>query len=350
MLAHIAPSAIALVAYATPTPAFAEEFTRLLHTPAARDIRLRWPRRRFLGYTEFPAKKLRAEEVRQRLLTANKEVTLLFRSYFHAGLSQRGPLPSIEAFTVSQSREWLSRVMTLDAPGTHWDLLSILGADPGHALYETDTYVLYATSVQHGRYEFRNLQLLTTETIREKGSAAPDQHLEIFDDAWHVSPLLAFDHAYSHAINDVLQARDRLSTAISAFHVRRIAWHISHSLRLGVLQFRLRLLRAELGKTSDRSFLHSFTEHIRRKEHWGSPPATLGDDLWSALQDKQDLLERQLDVVRTTHQEVTALKSLRVGYRLQRIAILLTAAAVFRTEIHDAIKAVLLRILSFVGG
>jgi hypothetical protein len=46
---------------------------------------------------------------------------------------------------------------------------------------------------------------------------------------------------------------------------------------------------------------------------------------------------------------VTALKSLAVGYWLQWIAIVLAAAAIFGTEIHDGAKAVLSWIRTLSG-
>lgn len=348
VLAHVTASAIALIAYARPTIGFIEEFATLLHSPTMPDIRLKFPRHRFLGYTHFPAAKHRAEEVRELFNAANREVCLLFRSYFHAGLSLRGPLPSIEAFTVSRGRPQLSRVMTVEGPGENVDLLSVLGARPGGALYETASYVLYETSVRTGDYEFGNLQLLIPEHPSGGGHPASGPDIEIFYDTWHIGPLLALNRAYAHAINDVLEYRNHLSAAMRAFRVRRIGWHISRALRLGALQFRLRLLRSELGTTPDPPF-PSDTKHIRRNEHWGSPPAAVGNDLWSALQDKQDLLERQSEVLRTTHQEVTALKSLAVGYSLQWIAIILAAAAIFGAEINNGLKAALTWLSTLLG-
>jgi hypothetical protein len=286
VLAHITASAIAVIAYARPTKEFIEEFTTLVHSPTTPDIRLNFPRRRFLGYTHFSAHKHRAEEVRGLFRAANEEITRVFRSYFHAGLSLRGPLPSLEAFTVNQTRAQLSRVMTIEGPGENEDLLAVIGARPGQALYETESYVLYTTSVRSGDYEFRNIQLLTTEPTTEGGHPAPDSHLDIFYDAWHLGPFLALDHAYAHATNDLLEYRDHLSAAMRAFRVRRIGWHISRALRLGALQFRLRLLRSELGTAPDPPF-PSDTKHIRRDEHWGSPPAAIGTDFWSALQDNR---------------------------------------------------------------
>lgn len=328
------------------TPAFDDEFRRLVTTDGGERVELGWVRQHgFVAERMTPAWIERKVAYDELFLAANKEMTRILRRYVRVGRAMEGPLQAIEVLAIDAAlstvpEEWPQRENDADnsnfARAVFFQTLGrrspSFGREyrlPWAALYPVDRYAAY---------DINSYQLLvSTSSYAEYQPAertARDTESDVRHDLWYrlprISAMLALQNFYRQLRRAALAARDEIAPLVGgAASARRIRHGHQKMAKANALFFRETRVWTEFGNKFARGFLTKECEAFTRtaKDVATIPEGNLAHDFWPSIEQHHMFCQEQLELLRAAFSEVLAYATLVTNDRLQRVVLWLSVIA-----------------------
>jgi hypothetical protein len=341
---------MALTTVVTPSEEFKKRFQSIILSNSLPIVDIRF-RSHFgaLLYSTRPPVFRRKRDIDNLFLEMNKEITSLMREYLGVGLSKYGPLPSLEILLLDNSLDFFSQQTEAIKDDSFmrrgfWEGLG-LRVFSG-TIYSRESSKLYKVD-RDRNYRVETYQLLesiadftsssTKKEDRDKKEENILHHYRYFLPEF--CTMLALKQLFKVLEEEILSVRNKLAPVLSNQTFGKIKYRnfgnwISRLVNMNELHFRQQRAVSEMNEKSTRyDLVRELTGILREKVDSKDSGELVHDFLWNIKKAAQ-FNKSQLEVVKSSFEDLISYKSLRTNHHVQTLLIILTIIGLLLTAIQ----------------
>lgn len=340
---QFAPSVIALTIIVYPTEEFHNQFQRIIGTNSYPIVQSIYKFRYGLIESSIrPATVKKMLEVDHLFSEMNREIIKLLKKYIGVGLCQYGLLPSVELLTVNQPLSFFSqnREDIKDDSIMRRGFWTGMGLDVYSSLvYTGESFKLYRVDrTSSDKIEtYQIIQSFPDFKFRINGEETESEISHHFEYLLPEICAIVAMKQFSHNLeSEIVSLRNKITPYLSdqtrrGVNIINLRRAVSKLANISGLLFQQQRLISE---TNDKFVKHILTydlKGITRQQNSEKDTAEFYDDMLRSIERKNNFLKSQLDILKTSFQDLVSYKSLRANYTIQILLFILTLITVILT-------------------